>query len=144
MAVREACEALSTVVQDKVRRRDANNTNLMKDSFSDNKPSERSPRLRYWEYDQSETWRSIHDGMRFLGMGCFMAVRNINSHGVYEELSEQEALEAIAVASLLARKVESASVLRHEDDPLYEAESDDEANHHHESDNESETTARGA
>ncbi len=42
------------------------------------------------------------------GRGCMMRVRNLYSHG--HEPTEQEALEALAALSLLARWIDDAGV----------------------------------
>ena len=61
---------------------------------------------------QLKRWTSAHEGAQYLGMGCAQGIRNAQAHGT-DDLDEQEALEQLAALSVLARWVESSSVVEH-------------------------------
>jgi hypothetical protein len=85
---------------------------LLGESFS-RKPAEPGqPRLRLMEDDGSSTYTSLHEGVAAFGRGCFMALRNPNSHEHDdEELPEDRALEQLAAWSILARWIDDAQVV---------------------------------
>ncbi|MFB7825296.1 TIGR02391 family protein [Streptomyces hydrogenans] len=63
--------------------------------------------------DGSDTFKSVYRGAASLAGGCFAGIRNPHSHeGGLSELPEHEALEQLAVISVLARWVDSATVER--------------------------------
>ena len=67
-------------------------------------------RLRFTELTpDTETWRSAHEGARFLGMGCSRGIRNWAAHST-NNVSEQQALEYLATLSVLARWADTAQV----------------------------------
>lgn len=69
-------------------------------------------RLRFSDMEEgSATWRSAHDGAAFLVRGVFCYVRNLASHAGGPDPSEHEALEQLALLSLVARMVERAEVV---------------------------------
>lgn len=59
---------------------------------------------------QSETERSEHAGMMNLMKGMFGAFRNVTAHApkIYWEVSEQDALDLLTIASLLHRRLDDA------------------------------------
>jgi hypothetical protein len=50
----------------------------------------------------SKTWRSRQDGLHLLAQGAFAGIRNVATH-TSDEWTEQEALENLAVLSVVAR-----------------------------------------
>lgn len=79
-------------------------------AFSDRPPSATSPRLRLRGFaEETDDWRSAHEGARFLGMACEKLVRNLTSHDA-TDLEEGVALEELAMLSRFARLVDSAEV----------------------------------
>lgn len=79
-------------------------------AFSPKDPKSGEPRLRFTEFPAgSENWTNAHEGAMAFGRGCMMRVRNLYNHG--HEPSEQEALEALAALSLLARWIDEAAVV---------------------------------
>jgi len=113
-AVEAAAVAVNAALQEKLGRRDVSNTDLVRQAFTRDRPAVGRPRLRLGPDDGSETYRSLHDGAREFGGGCFMALRNLVAHDPVEEIPEQIALEQLAAFSILARWIEDASVLRAE------------------------------
>lgn len=68
-------------------------------------------RLRIPGYDGgSESWKNVHEGAKFIGMGCVKAIRNLTTHDLH--IDEQRALEELACLSLFARLVADANVVR--------------------------------
>ena len=69
------------------------------------------PRLRFPDIDRGERpddWTSAHEGAMHLGMGCVQGIRNPRAHSS-EDITEQEALEQLAVLSVLARWVDNCA-----------------------------------
>jgi hypothetical protein len=60
---------------------------------------------------ESKTWRSAHEGAAALVRGAFLGVRNLVSHPGWPDPSEHEALEMLAVLSLVAHLVDRSEVL---------------------------------
>ncbi|WP_162942865.1 TIGR02391 family protein [Cryobacterium soli] len=112
-AVRAATVKLNAEMQNKVGRRDVSETALFQQAFSADAPSQGSARLRPVGDDGGKTALSVRRGIVSLAEGLFAAVRNPASHDVSEGiLSEQIALEQLALVSLLARWVEGCTVVR--------------------------------
>jgi len=57
----------------------------------------------------TETGRSIQAGYRFLFMGAVQAIRNPDAHEPLQSLSPEEAMERLALASLLMRVLDGAA-----------------------------------
>lgn len=110
VAVSEACRNVEVNLRAKLGV-EGTLTNLVQSGFSPNPPADGSPRLRRSGFEPgSESWQNAHKGALSFGQGVAMAVRNLYAHGA--EPSEQEALEALAAVSLLARWVDEATVER--------------------------------
>ncbi|WP_419554647.1 TIGR02391 family protein [Candidatus Poriferisodalis sp.] len=113
---RDAVHAAAEVVQHKARarlgRRDLSGKRLYEQAFSLDEASEDSPRLRitFVDAEDSETWRSAHLGAMSLGTAVTSGIRNLSGHHAVD-LSEQEALEQLAVVSVLARWVDASERL---------------------------------
>lgn len=97
--------------QNKTGRRDLSETNLFLNVFSDNPPKPGEPRLRIIPDDNSQTYKSLHRGVRNFAEGCYAALRNPIAHQL-GELPENEALEQLAAFSIVARWVDTATLVR--------------------------------
>ena len=109
-AVRAASVKINAEVQNKLRRRDVSETELLKQAFSDDAPQPGRARLRPPGDVGGRTSKSVRRGVAALAEGCFAALRNPASHDAMEELHEQVALEQLAVFSVLARFVDECEV----------------------------------
>lgn len=110
-AVEGAIKKLNAETQNKVGRRDVSETNLFKQVFSMDAPKPGQVRLRRMADDGSDTYKSVQRGAMTFAEGAFAGIRNPLAHEAGDELSEQEALEYLAALSVLARWVDSASVV---------------------------------
>jgi hypothetical protein len=113
-AVWAAAINVNTSLQNKVRRRDAGEGRLIRESFSTDDPKPGQPRLRRCGPENPDLFRDMHVGASHLGQGVFSAVRNPLNHVTADEhgIGEAEALEALASLSLLARWIDQAEVDR--------------------------------
>ncbi|GIG63415.1 hypothetical protein Lfu02_77870 [Longispora fulva] len=111
-AVRAAAVMLNAETQNKAGRRDVSETDLFKQIFTTDDPQPGKPRLRLMVNDGSRTFTSLHRGIMAYAEGCFAAIRNPSSHTVQDELPEDHGLEQLAAFSVLARWVDTATVLR--------------------------------
>jgi len=83
---------------------------LITKAFSLNPPSSSEARLRFTDLAEgTQDWKSAHEGAMNFGRGCAKGIRNVTTHGATP--SEQEALEALASLSLLARWIDEADVV---------------------------------
>lgn len=110
-AVSAAAVKLNAETQNLVGRRDISETDLFKQALSDDPPQPGKPRLRPLGDDGGKTAKSMRRGVSAFAEGCFAAIRNPASHDLQTELSEQVALEQLAVFSTLARWIESSSIV---------------------------------
>jgi uncharacterized protein (TIGR02391 family) len=79
------------------------------------KPSAKNVRLWLPGPRDLDGWRSRQDGLHLLAMGAFAGIRNVVAHSVVAGWSQQEALEYLAVLSVVARWVEDTEVVGPED-----------------------------
>ncbi|MFK0012977.1 TIGR02391 family protein [Streptomyces sp. NPDC091027] len=87
-------------------------TRLFQQAFSQDAPKAGQPRLRLMQDDGSDTYRSIHRGAAASAEGFFAGIRNPNSHADgLPELARHEALEQLAALSVLARRVDAATLV---------------------------------
>jgi hypothetical protein len=113
-AVQRAATFVNAHVQDLVDRRDVSDAGLMQQVFSKDDPSPGKSRLR-WPGDATDlTVRSMNEGLRNLAPGLFQTIRNPATHTT-SDLSEQEALEQLAMLSMLARWVDACDVVAQSD-----------------------------
>ncbi|MFF7879722.1 TIGR02391 family protein [Streptomyces sp. NPDC020794] len=111
-AVTAAAKKVNAETQNKIGRRDVSETKLFQSAFSLNAPKADEPRLRLMADDGSDTFRSVHRGAMAFAEGCYAGIRNPNSHeDGLPELPEHEALEQLAAFSVLARWVNTATLL---------------------------------
>lgn len=107
-AVEEACRTIEVQLRAKLGIDGDTLTNLVTHAFNPKPPKSGEVRLRFTQFTEGTTdWTNAHEGAMSFGRGCAMRIRNLYTHG--QEPSEQEALEALAALSLLARWVDDAS-----------------------------------
>ncbi|MXW99881.1 MAG: hypothetical protein F4118_11280 [Acidimicrobiaceae bacterium] len=115
-AVHQAGLSVQLQTQLKVGRRDLHGKDLYAQAFSVKEPTSKMPRLRFLHIDRNERpddWTSAHEGAMHLGMGCAQGIRNPQAHPS-DDITEQEALEQLAVLSVLARWVDECEVIQAE------------------------------
>lgn len=110
-AVRAATVKVNAELQNKLGRRDIGETRLFQQAFSADLPSAASPRLRPAGDDGGKTALSVRRGIAALAEGCYAGIRNPASHETVGEISEQIALEQLAIVSLLARWIDESTVV---------------------------------
>ncbi|MET7344667.1 TIGR02391 family protein [Streptomyces sp. NPDC005547] len=109
-AVLAAARVINRRLQLKVGRHDAADKNLCMQSFSIKEPVAGQPRLRFDGDSDSPTWVARQEGAMYLSAGAFLAIRNLAAHAEAVAWTEQEALEYLAVFSVVARWIEECSV----------------------------------
>jgi hypothetical protein len=109
-AISAAAETFIAQVKARTGRYDLAETSLWQQAFSDKAPEPGKPRLR-WPGDPAanQDVKNMNDGLRFFAPGVQMLIRNPATHSI-DEMPEQDALERLAVLSLLARWVEQCQV----------------------------------
>jgi uncharacterized protein (TIGR02391 family) len=110
-AVGAAARTLNAKTQQKLGRRDMAEWKLLRNAFQSQPPVAGEPRLRLMPQEDSDTFRSLHEGTGALAQGAFQSLRNMVSHEESEEPEEHIALEQLAVFSVLARRVDDAEVV---------------------------------
>lgn len=116
VAHQDAVNAAARAVNARMRKKlgsTLGEADLTNDAFSRDVPKPRRSRLRF-PGERDDTWTSRMNGARGLGQACFQGVRNVASH-TEADWSEQEALEYLAMFSVLARWVEECDVEEVED-----------------------------
>ncbi|MET9222220.1 TIGR02391 family protein [Streptomyces sp. NPDC003300] len=109
-AVLAAARTLNRRLQQKLDRHDIGETDLCMQSFDLKDPVEGKPRLRFPGDRATPTWRARQEGSKYLSAGAFLALRNLAAHEDEVAWTEQEALEHLAVLSVIARWIEECSV----------------------------------
>jgi uncharacterized protein (TIGR02391 family) len=104
-AVQRAATAFSGLVKDRTGRYELGDSDLMTQAFSLTPAQEGKPRLRWPGKDDDLTVKAMRQGILNLAQGTIAAIRNPASHTT-DNLPRQEALEQLAILSLLARWVE--------------------------------------
>lgn len=109
-AISAAAETLIAHVKARTGRYDLVETSLWQQTFSDKAPEQGKPRLR-WPGDPAinQDIKNMNDGLRLFAPGVQMLIRNPATHSV-DDMPEQDALERLAVLSLLARWVDQCQV----------------------------------
>lgn len=108
-AVAAAAEALVREVKSKLDRPDLPDTALWQEVFSANPPSPGKARLRWPGRPDDRSVRSMNDGLRQFAPGMQMTIRNGAVHSS-DVMVEQDALERLAVLSLMARWLEACVI----------------------------------
>lgn len=111
-AVWAAAINVNSRLQRKVNRRDIGEGQLVRESFSPDRPKPGMPRLRLCDPSNGKTFQDMHAGAGNFGQGLYSAIRNVISHVEPEEHSyrDAEAIEALAAFSLLARWIDRAEL----------------------------------
>jgi uncharacterized protein (TIGR02391 family) len=101
VAVEQGAKSLTAFIQQESGSHSADRE-MAADVFS---PKPAAGRLRLWLTGDrdTDTWRSRQDGLHLLAMGAYAGIRNVAAHAVEPGWSEQEALEYLAVLSVVAR-----------------------------------------
>lgn len=109
-AVRAAAETASFNMKQLTGRSDADDTSLWQQAFSDKPAEPGKPRLR-WRGDPTDlNVKNMNAGLRQFAPGVQMTIRNPATH-VTEEVEEQEALERLAVLSVLMRFLDGCDLV---------------------------------
>ncbi|MGC7150907.1 TIGR02391 family protein [Paenarthrobacter ureafaciens] len=114
-AVGTAAKKINAELQNKVDRRDTSEGDLCAESFSLKEPTEKAARLRFEGDRTSKSWIARQEGALSFSRGAFMAIRNPLAHDGEVDLSEHEALEFLAIFSVIGRWIEECSVERSDD-----------------------------
>ena len=103
VAIFEAFKAINKRVR-KMTGLDLDGSKLMGEAFSNSNPpiALANP--------STQTGRDIQAGFRFLFMGAVQGIRNPDAHELFKALDAEEALETLAFASLLMRRLDEAKV----------------------------------
>jgi hypothetical protein len=109
-AVLAAARTVNRRLQQKLSRHDIGEYDLCMQSFDLKDPVEGKPRLRFPGDRSTPTWRAQQEGAKYVSAGAFLAIRNLAAHEDQVTWSEQEALEHLAVLSVIARWVEECEV----------------------------------
>ena len=99
VAIFEAFKAVNNRVK-KMTGSELDGQSLMGQAFSDKEP------LLWLADPATETGRNIQAGYRFLFMGAVQGLRNPDAHEQFVPLDEEEALEKLAFASMLMRRLD--------------------------------------
>jgi uncharacterized protein (TIGR02391 family) len=103
-AIFEAYKAVNNLVKEKSRREDLDGQELMSTVFNYKNPILRLNKLR------SQTDRDEQMGFMFLYMGAMSGIRNPKAHDIVKQDDPTRTMEYLALASLLARRVEESEV----------------------------------
>lgn len=116
-AVGAAARAVEELTQQKAGLSSVSGPSLFSLLFSPEPAEPGKPRLRFADVAEksgdgktSQKWISAHEGAAAFGRGCAQGIRNMQAHGT-AELSEQQALEYLAALSVLARWVDTATLV---------------------------------
>lgn len=111
-AIQAAGTAVDEALQAKLEDWSKSGADLFLQVFDVRAANDDQARLRFDGFpNDSETWRSAHEGAKFYGAGCMMRIRNLATHRS-TELAEDEALEELAALSVLARWINTARIER--------------------------------
>jgi|ERR1039458_2051066 uncharacterized protein (TIGR02391 family) len=105
VAIFEAFKAINNRVK-AMTGLDLAGSKLMGEAFADSNPPIALGDL------STDTGRNIQAGFRFLFMGAVRGIRNPDAHELFKALDAEEALETLAFASLLMRRLDQAQSRR--------------------------------
>lgn len=105
-AIFEACKAVNACVKKKSGLRLADGRDLMVRAFKEDDPIIKLNRGR------SQSDRDEREGFKFLFMGAMVGIRNPKAHETFALSDANRALEYLAFASLLMRRVDEGIVAR--------------------------------
>jgi hypothetical protein len=103
-AVADAATSLSIFTQNRLRRHDVSDRDLMAQAFTDKDPERGKARLRCPGKRNSETTRSLQQGAQLFAMGVFQAIRN-PAHHTTGDGEPVTAFEDLVALSKVARWV---------------------------------------
>jgi len=103
VAIFEAFKAVNNRVRE-LSKLQLDGSELMGKAFQDSEPPIRLADL------STDTGRNIQAGFRFLFMGAVRGIRNPDAHELFEPLDEEDAVERLAFASMLMRRLDEASI----------------------------------
>jgi uncharacterized protein (TIGR02391 family) len=67
------------------------------------------PRIRFADLT-SQTGRDVQQGLHFLFKGAVQSIRNPDAHEQFQRLDDNEAIELLSFASMLMRRIDSATL----------------------------------
>jgi uncharacterized protein (TIGR02391 family) len=102
-AILQAFTAIEKRAQEISDRRDLDGVDLMAQAFKLD-----GPLIRLADLD-GRTGQNIQKGYHWIFMGVMAALRNPNAHEIFDHLEEDDALEQLALASLLMRRLDEAA-----------------------------------
>lgn len=108
VAVGQAALALATKIKVKAQSK-LNDRKLVQDVFSTNPPKADAAKLHVSGARDDEAWKRRQEGLQLLAQGAYAGIRNVSAHED-EEWSEQQALEYLAVFSVVARWFEETEL----------------------------------
>lgn len=111
-AVLAAAKHVNARLQNKICRRDISDSQLCGEAFALAEPKPQGARLRFNGDRSSESWKARQQGALELSKGAFKAIRNPLAHTDGSDMVEQEALELLAVFSVVARWIDECVVER--------------------------------
>jgi uncharacterized protein (TIGR02391 family) len=109
-AVQRAATALSGHVKNLTGRYELGDNELMAQAFSPSPPQPGKPRLRWPGKDDDLTVKAMRVGILNSAQGVFSAIRNPATHTT-DELPKQEALEQLAMLSVLSRWIDQCELV---------------------------------
>lgn len=109
VAVQQATVALSASVKKRARS-PLSDRELVQQVFAPDPPKDGQVRLHLAGDRSDRSWQSRQQGLHLLAQGAFAGIRNVAAHEE-EEWTEQQALEHLAVLSVIARWTDEAGVV---------------------------------
>ncbi|GAA4906345.1 uncharacterized protein Ymh [Stackebrandtia albiflava] len=111
-AVLAAARSINAHDQEKLRRFDKSDRNLLEEAFAETEPKAGSPRLRFPGDPQTVSWRNRMTGVRSLVAASFAGLRNVSAHDHDLDWDQETAGQYLAMLSVLARWIEECEVHR--------------------------------
>ena len=109
VAVQQATVALSASIKKRAGS-PLNDRELVQQVFAPDPPKDGQVRLHLVGDRSDRSWQSRQQGLHLLAQGAFAGIRNVATHDE-AEWTEQQALEHLAVLSVIARWSEEARVV---------------------------------
>ena len=109
VAVQQATVALSARIKQQVGS-SLNDRELVQQVFAPDPPKAGQVRLQLHGDRSDRSWQSRQQGLHLMAQGAFAGIRNVATHDEVE-WTEQQALEYLAVLSVVARWADEAAVV---------------------------------
>lgn len=109
-AVSAAADGVVQLVKSRTGRTDIPDTSQWEQAFSSKPPKSGEPRLRWPGNPADQTVKSMNEGLVRFAPGAQMTIRNPAAHGA-GQMTQQQAVERLAVLSLLARWVDECDLV---------------------------------